>query len=448
MSLKRLIDNKLIDWKNSADRKPLLLFGARQVGKTYALKHFGETSFSNYVHIDFSKDTSASAIFEGSLEPARIISMIEAMSHETISAEKTLIILDEIQVCERAITSLKYFCEDAPEFHVVAAGSLLGVKLREEGSFPVGKVDFMALHSLNFEEFLWACDDERLSSTIEECADTLEFCPLHEEALARYYEYLLVGGMPDVVNAFVTAKNFARLDAYEAVRAKQTEIDQAYVADVAKHAPANLVPRIIDVWKSTPAQLAKENTKFQYKAIRSGGRAAVYEEPVAWLSAAGVVSKCLRVTEPLAPLGIFEDASSFKLFRSDTGILAESYGAMPADVFPQAGKASRFRGALAENYVMQQFMSADVCPNYWGTPSKQEVDFVARNKLGDVIPLEVKSGANVRANSLVAYREKYNPPYVVRLSAKNFGEEKFVRSIPLYAVCYYAENFINTPVFL
>ena len=218
--MKRLIDNKLIDWKNSLTRKPLLLFGARQVGKTYALKHFGETSFSNYVHLDFSKDSSASAIFEGSLEPARIISMMEAMSHETITADKTLIILDEIQVCERAITSLKYFCEDAPEFHVVAAGSLLGVKLREEGSFPVGKVDLMTLHSLSFEEFLWACDEEKLASAIEECVRTLEFCPLHDVALARYYEYLLVGGMPDVVNAFVANYDNTQLDAYEAVRAK------------------------------------------------------------------------------------------------------------------------------------------------------------------------------------------------------------------------------------
>ena len=446
--MKRLIDQRLNDWKGSASRKPLLLFGARQVGKTYALKHFGEMCFDNFVHIDFSKDASAVSIFEGSLDPERIVATVEALSHKAISPDKTLIIFDEIQACERAITSLKYFCEDAPQYHVVAAGSLLGVKLREKGSFPVGKVDLMALHSLNFEEFLWACEDEKLSANIEECAESLEFCPLHEEALLRYYEYLLVGGMPDVVNAFVASKNNEECDPFEAGRKKQTEIDQAYIADIAKHAPVNLVPKIIDVWKSIPSQLAKENSKFQYKSVRSGGRASIYEESVAWLNAAGVVSKCTRVTEPVAPLGIFEDSTNFKLFRSDVGILSEAYGALPADVLPQAGKASRFRGALAENYVMQQFTSADAHPNYWGTPSKQEVDFVARNKQGDVIPMEVKSGANVRANSLKTYREKYEPPYVARFSTKNFGTEMFVQSIPLYAACYYAKNFINAPVFM
>ena len=446
--MRRLIDEKLIDWKNSTKRKPLLVFGARQVGKTYALKHFGEASYENFVHIDFSKDASASNLFEGSLEPKRIVSAIEALRNQTISAGSTLVIFDEIQSCERAITSLKYFCEDAPQYHVVAAGSLLGVKLRERGSFPVGKVDMMALHALNFEEFLWACGAEKLGSLVEECTETLEFCPLHEEAMQRFREYLLVGGMPDVVNAFFVNMNNSENDSYEAARVKQAEIDQAYVADIAKHAPSNLVPRIIDVWKSMPAQLAKENSKFQYKEVRSGGRAATYEEPVAWLCAAGVVSKCMRVVEPVAPLGIFEDASSFKLYRSDTGILAEGYGALPADVLPQGGKAARFRGALAENYVMQQFASADMCPHYWGVPSKQEVDFVARNKQGDVVPIEVKSGENVRANSLKAYREKYEPPYVVRFSSKNFGNEKFVRSIPLYAACFYANDFVKAPIFM
>ncbi len=237
-------------------------------------------------------------------------------------------------------------------------------------------------------------------------------------------------------------------DAFDAARTKQAEIDQAYVADIAKHAPSNLVPRILDVWRSTPGQLAKENSKFQYKAVRTGGRASTYEEPVAWLAAAAVVTKCVRVGEPVAPLGTFADDSSFKLYRADTGLLAASYDALPADLVPQEGKASRFRGALSENYVMQQLAAADVRPYYWGTPSKQEVDFIARSREGDVIPVEVKSGSHVRANSLGAYRERYAPPYVARLSTKNFGEDKFVKSFPLYAACYYAKGFMPSPTFL
>ncbi len=446
--MKRLVDDSLIRWKNSPTRKPLLLFGARQVGKTYTLKHFGKTCFKNCVHIDFSKSASASRIFDGSLDPSRIVSTIEALEHQTITPEKTLLIFDEIQLCERALTALKYFCEDASQYFVAAAGSLLGVKLREDGSFPVGKTDMITLHPLSFEEYLWACGEEKLGEIIEECATSFSPCPLHEEALSRYREYLLVGGMPDVVSRFISMQDSSMANAFDAARTKQAEIDQAYVADIVKHAPSNLVPRIIDVWRSTSAQLAKENSKFQYKAVRTGGRASTYEEPLAWLAAAAVVTKCVRVSEPVAPLGSFADESSFKLYRSDTGLLAASYDTLPTDIIPQEGKASRFRGALAENYVMQQLTAADVRPYYWGTPSKQEVDFIARSKKGDVVPIEVKSGSHVRANSLAAYREKYAPPYVVRLSAKNFGEDKFVKSLPLYAACYYAKSFMSSPTFL
>lgn len=446
--MKRHIDSVLLEWKNSSSRKPLLLFGARQVGKTYSLKNFGKKHFKNFVHIDFSKKASARQIFENSLDPTKIISMIQALTHKKITPKDTLIIFDEIQLCEAALTSLKYFCENVPEYYVVAAGSLLGVKLRESGSFPVGKVDMRVLHPLNFDEFLIACGNNNLTSIIQECASTLEFCPLHDQALDSYREYLLVGGMPDVVKEFVSARSSNELDAYTQARAKQNEIGQAYLADIAKHAPSNLVPRILDVWRSCPSQLAKENSKFQYKAVRSGGRALMYEEPVGWLVAAGVVAKCNRVSDALAPLNTFEDASSFKLYRTDTGILANSYEALPGDVLPQNTKTSHFRGALAENYVMQQFMSADVRPHYWGIPSKCEVDFIARDKNGDVVPIEVKSGGRVRSNSLESYRKKYNPAYVARLSTKNFGKEKFVHSIPLYAACYFAQGFLSSPEFM
>lgn len=446
--MKRLVDEQLVTWSSSSDRKPLLLFGARQVGKTYALKQLGKQAFDSYVHVDFSKDASAAHIFDGSLEPSRLVRAIEAYSRTTIMPKHTLLILDEIQLCERALTSLKYFCEDAPEYAVACAGSLLGVKLRERGSFPVGKVDMLSMHPMSFEEYLWACGDGRMSDLIAEHALTLDAFPFHEEAFRRYRQYLLVGGMPDVVKRFVSHQGSGSFTAYEEVRNKQEEIDQAYIADIAKHAPDNLVPRIIEVWRSVPSQIAKENSKFQYKVIRNGGRASMFEEPVAWLVAAAIVSKCTRVTDAIAPLGSFEDAASFKLYRADTGLMAASLQALPSDVEPQQGKSSIFRGALAESYLMQQLVSADVQPFYWGTPSKQEVDFIGRSKEGDVIPIEVKSGDNVRSNSLELYRRKYEPPYVVRFSTKNFGEEKFTRSLPLYAASYYAKNLLPSPLFV
>ncbi len=446
--MKRLIDEQLVDWMANPRRKPLLLFGARQVGKTYALERFGSTHFDNYVHIDFSRNTSAIDIFEGSLDPKRIIPALEALSHSDIQPERTLIILDEIQSSERALMALKYFCEDAPEYALTAAGSLLGVKLREHGSFPVGKVDMKFLHPMSFEEYLWSRREERLSELIKEHLLSREKFPFHERALELYREYLLVGGMPDAVLAFNESESSGSIASYEAARVKQLEIDQAYIADIAKHAPSTLVPRIIDVWRSVPSQLARENKKFQYKSVQSGGRASVYEESVAWLISAAVVEKCVKVTEPVAPLGNFEDTTSFKLYRADTGLLSASMQVLPNDILPQSGKASSFRGALAENYVMQQFCSENIKTYYWGVPSKQEIDFLARNKAGDIIPMEVKSGDNVRSNSLDGFRRKYEPPYVVRFSTKNFGTDKFVQSIPLYTACYYAKEFIPSPSFV
>lgn len=447
VEMRRIIDERLSCWAASSSRKPLLLFGARQVGKTYALKELGKSRFENFVHLDFSKNSSAASIFENSLDPARIVTAIEAYLRTPINPERTLLIFDEIQLCERALTSLKYFCEDAPQYAVAGAGSLLGVKLREKGSFPVGKVETALMHPFSFEEFLWARGETRMGSLIENCTQTMETFPLHEEALDLYRQYLLVGGMPDVVKNFVKHVRTDAINAYEEARNKQIEIDQAYIADIAKHAPSNLVPKILDVWRSVPSQLTKENSKFQYKAVKSGGRASMFEEPMAWLVAAAVLSKCVRVSEPVAPLGSFEDPSSFKLYRADTGLMAASLQALPSDALPQEGKASAFRGALAESYVMQQLSSADVRPYYWGVPSKQEVDFIVRSKQGDVIPVEVKSGSNVRSNSLEAYRRKYNPPYVARFSDKNFGEDKFVRSIPLYAACYFARDLVSSPLF-
>lgn len=444
--MRRKIDTALLAWKKKAARKPLLVIGARQVGKTYALETFGQKHFANYVHLDFSRDTTAKDLFATTLEPKKIIERIEAFTQARIHPEETLLILDEIQLCEEALTSLKYFCEDAPQYCVAAAGSLLGVKLRTHGSFPVGKVDMLAIHPMDFEEYLWSQDNDALSNIIQESMETFTACPLHEQALERLREYLVLGGMPDVINIYTSTlpSGLSKQETFMQARSVQNAIDQAYVVDITKHASSSEIPKILDVWKSIPSQLAKENHKFQYKTIKSGARSATYESAVDWLLAASIVSRCTRVTEPVAPLRAFEDTASFKLYRADTGLLSASYEVLPTDVLPQNNKASHFRGSITENYVMQQFVANDVQPNYWGVPSKQEVDFVARTLKGDVIPIEVKSGNRVRSNSLEGYRKKYQPSYVVRFSAKNFGEENQIKSMPLYAATYYAKCFIPT----
>lgn len=444
--MRRKIDEALLTWKNKAARKPLLVIGARQVGKTYALVTFGQKHFANYVHIDFSRDATAKDLFATTLDPHKVIERIEAFTKSRIKPEETLLIFDEIQLCEEALTSLKYFCEDAPQYCVAAAGSLLGVKLRSHGSFPVGKVNMVAIHPMDFEEYLWSQNDDALSNIIQESLETFTACPLHEAALDRLREYLMLGGMPDVINIYTSSlkSGLNKQETFMQARDAQNAIDQAYVVDITKHAPSSEIPKILDVWKSIPSQLAKENHKFQYKTIKSGARSSAYESAVDWLLAASIISRCTRVTEPVAPLRAFEDVTSFKLYRADTGLLSASYEILPTDVLPQDNKASYFRGSVTENYVMQQFIANDVQPNYWGVPSKQEVDFVARNFAGDVIPIEVKSGIRVRSNSLEGYRKKYQPPYVVRFSAKNFGEENQIRSIPLYAATYYAQQFIPT----
>ena len=440
--MERRITRALLDWKDSPSRKPLLLFGARQVGKTYTLRELGHTAYESVAFVDFVRDTWAAPVFEGSLDPHVLVPQLSAYLGMDILPGKTLLVLDEIQLCERALTALKYFCDDAPEYHVAAAGSLLGVKLRRDQSlFPVGKVDMMALHPMSFDEYLAARGEGRLAALIKEALAANQSFGLHERALELYREYLLVGGMPEVVASFVGAG--AVPGALDLVRSRQLEIDRAYLADIAKYAPMGEMPRVSEVWASVPSQLAKENRKFQYKTIRTGARANQYESAIAWLVSTGTVQRCYRVGEGVAPLTTFENLSSFKLYKADTGLLAASYQALPVDVMPHDDKAARFRGGMAENYVMQQFVSRDVLPHYWGTASRAEVEFVERDRNGEVVPIEVKSGSNVRSSSLGVYRRSYGPAYAVRVSARNFGFEDGVRSIPLYAACYFADELMS-----
>lgn len=432
--MRRYIDEELASWAAAAHRKPLILFGARQVGKTYAITQFAKRAFGSVAYIDFSRDTRASAIFESSLSPADIVRNLELLLHMTIEPERTLIVFDEVQLCERALTSLKYFCDDAPQYRVIAAGSLLGVKVnRNQYSFPVGKVDMLTLHPMNFEEYLWACDETALADAIREaCGTPDQPFALHNTAMTLLQEYLMVGGMPEAVRTFIAVRSSPHT-AYETTRGIQRNIITAYIADMAKYTTARETQRIVEAWNSIPRQLARENHKFQYKAVRSGGRANAYQGALAWLVAAGIVNRLTRVDEPVAPLNMFADPAFFKIYLADTGLLTCAYDATVSDLMPADDKASVFRGAVSENYVLQQLVSRETHPYYWGTASKAEVEFIVRDAHGDIIPIEVKSGRHVTARSLTAYRAAYQPPYAVRLSAKNFGSEGGLRSIPLYA---------------
>lgn len=441
-NMRRAISHKLQAWSESSHRKPLVIFGARQVGKTYAIKQLASDRYDSLAYIDFSRDARAAALFDASLAPTELVPKLEVFLHTSINPDRTLIVFDEVQLCERALTSLKYFCDDAPQYHVVAAGSLLGVALKRElYSFPVGKVDLLQLHPLSFEEFLWARGETRLADAIR---DAYENAPdqafaLHDRAMQLVHEYELIGGMPEIVSAYV-ANDAPGIDAMESARNKQQEINVAYLADMAKYATPTETPRIMAVWNSIPQQLAKENHKFQYKLIKSGGRAAVYENAIAWLDAAGIIMRCTQVTEATAPLKTFENSSSFKIYTADVGLLSAQYEAIPQDLEPATDKAAGFRGGITENYVLQQLVASDSSVYYWGTTSKAEVEFIARAKQGDVIPIEVKSGRNVTARSLESFRERYHPPYLVRVSARNFGVGNGIRSIPLYAAWLLGED--------
>lgn len=432
--MRRKIDNALDAWKLRADRKPLVLMGSRQVGKTTSVLAFGDRSYKSVVHVDFYRQPQAKAAFVGSLEPRVIIRALEALLWRDIDPESTLLFLDEIQDCDNAITALKFFRADAPEYDVVAAGSLLGVHVAREGSFPVGYVDMLDMHPMDFEEFCWALDEERGLSLLRESFASGAPFALHERFMDLYRDYLLVGGMPEVVARFARTRRVA--DA----AGVQRDIRTAYVADMVKYATAVDAAKISACWESIPAQLAKESgsTKFVWRHVASGAKAERYGSAVDWLVASGIVSKCTQVSEGVSPLKSFENESSFKLYVADTGLLASAYDATPADLSDTGNRSARFRGGMAENYVMQQLVAAGLKPYYWGMQSTYEVEFVVRLRDG-VVPIEVKSGTHVRSRSATHFAEKYGCPYVLRVTGKNYGVTETVRNVPLYAACLIGE---------
>lgn len=427
--MERKIVNKLLVWKDNARRMPLLLQGARQVGKTYTLLTFGKKYYKNVAYFSMEESGDIPAVFERDLNPERIIRELSALSGVSILPHDTLLIFDEIQASEKALTSLKYFSERAPQYHVAAAGSLLGIALkREQFSFPVGKVDLLHLYPMDFEEFLWAVDKKDLSVMIRESYDCFTPFSLHETALDLYKTYLVVGGMPRVVQEYIDKRDF------DFIAAAQRTLNDSYVADMAKYATPQETARIMAAWGSVPAQLAKENRKFQYRVIRSGARSGEYQVALDWLSAAGMIYKCVRVTEGKYPLAAYAENESFKVYMVDTGLLCSKLEIGAHVVMNTPFSFEGFKGALTENYIMQALASNGVTSYYWSSPGKAEVDFVFQDKQGNVIPLEAKSAENVRSKSLRTFREIYHPEYVFRVSARNFGFENGIKSVPLYAM--------------
>jgi predicted AAA+ superfamily ATPase len=424
----RHIVNELNKWKNSVGRRPLLLTGARQVGKTYSVNEFGREYYDSYVYFNLEAQTEVRNIFEGNLEPERLAALLSAISGKEIVKNRTLIIFDEIQASDRALTSLKYFNENAPEYPIIATGSLLGVTIGHESfSFPVGNVDHLTMHPMDFEEFLIAIGENQIAKLIKEYFNELEEFPLHERALELYRKYLIVGGMPRGVSRYIDS------DDYNIIRAEQSSIVDNYIADMAKYASPEETIRIIAAWQSIPGQLTKSNHKFQYRIIKSGAKAKDYEYPLHWLETAGVINRAVRVSEAKMPLMAYADSAYFKAYTCDTGLLCSMLSVLPSTVEAGIGDYDRFRGALAENYVLQALSSNGFRPYTWVSEGKAEIDFVVQTGQGEIVPIEVKAGDNTRSKSLARFTELFNPEYTIRLSAKNFGHAGVIYSIPLYA---------------
>ncbi len=415
-------------WKNSKNRKPLIIEGARQVGKTWIMKEFGKKSYNKTVYINFDSNVQMAELFSIDLNVERIIMGLELYAGHKINPADTLIIFDEVQEVPKALSSLKYFYENAPEYHIVCAGSLLGIALHEGTSFPVGKVDFLKLYPLSFKEFLMAIGLERFAELLDKKDYDMikSFKQTYIDALKQYY---YVGGMPEVVASFADEKDFNE------ARKIQKIILTAYEQDFSKHAPKEIVPKIRMLWNSIPSQLAKENKKFIYGLIREGARAKDYETAIMWLSDCGLVHKVSRINAPNIPLKAYEDLKAFKLFIVDVGLLGAMVGLNQRTLLNGNELFTEFKCALTEQYVMQQLAVNQDLGIYYYTNDRNtcEVDFIVDN--GDnIIPFEVKAEINLKAKSLKTYREKFKPEISIRSSMADYSEEIGLINLPLYAI--------------
>ena len=425
--MERLAIRELLAWKNKEYRKPLIVEGARQVGKTWLVKEFARQNYKKLAYVNFEEMKMMQNLFEQDFDIQRILIAIGASTNVNCTEGDTLIFFDEIQAAPHAITSLKYFAENAPDYHVIAAGSLLGIELHQGESFPVGKVEFLSLYPMNFTEFVMAMGENNLVNILDsqDWSMIKMFAPKFQELL-KYYYY--VGGMPEAVMCFTQTHN------WNEVRTIQKAILSSYQRDMSKHAPSEIVPRIADLWKSLPAQLSKENKKFVYGVVREGARAREYEIALQWLLNAGLIYKVYNVKAPRLPLVSYEDRSAFKIFVLDVGLLGAMSSLKASTIVEGNSIFTEFKGALTEQYVLQQLILRYEPYYYSKANSTQEIDFLLQDDEDDVVPLEVKAETNVKAKSLRLFVSENNIKKAYRISMNDYKQEEWVTNVPLYAI--------------
>lgn len=426
--MKRLVENELIKWKESTSKKPLLIHGARQVGKTWLMKNFGETAFENVIYINFEKEIQLRNIFEQDYNPERIVKLIEIHANQKIIAGQTLVIFDEIQEAKGALTSLKYFREEMNQLHIIGAGSLLGIALKQQTSFPVGQVDFLHLHPLSFIEFLIATNNENLVSLIQQ-KDWQLIETFKQRYVSLLKQYYFVGGMPEAVYSFCQEEN------YEIVRKIQENILTSYEQDFSKHAPSEIIPRIRMVWNSLVSQLAKENKKFIYGLIKEGARAKEFELALIWLEDYGLIHKIYRTKKANIPLSAYIDLNAFKIFSIDVGLLVAKGNLNPKVLLEGDNLFQEFKGALTEQFVLQELkITNNKQIHYWANDSgSAEIDFIMDSK-NTIIPIEVKANENLQSKSLKTFYQKYPSIHCYRASLSNYREESWLTNVPLYGI--------------
>ena len=426
MKIEREILQPLAAWKLRKYRKPLILQGARQIGKTWVMKNFGERHFEHTAYFNLERNEELYQLFETTQDPKRLLDQLKSYTPAAIIPQKTLIIFDEIQECNKALNALKYFCEEMPEYAIVAAGSLLGVSMTRGNSFPVGKVDFLQMHPLTFREFL-VSDAHSLSDYMEKSTG-LEEIPLmiFNQLAESFRRYQVTGGMPEAASVFLDSKGT------EQVEEVLQNILNAYALDFSKHAKNKDIPKISEIWKSLPSQLSRENRKFLYRLVKSGARAREYEDALLWLQQAGLVYRIFANTKPALPISAYDDLTAFKIYLSDIGILRKLAKLPPEIILNSSPLYSEFKGAMAENYVLQSLVTQfEVLPRYWTSEGKAEVDFILQNGL-EITPIEVKSANAIAGKSLHIYNEKYAPKLRIRYSYLNLKKDGNLLNIPVF----------------
>ncbi len=430
--MKRDLYDSLLQWKNSKNRKPLLLQGARQVGKTYLVNQFGNSEYKNFISLNFEQNTDLSTLFDDKLSPKVIIENISLYLGRKIEPEDTLLFFDEIQAAPKVLTSLKYFQEEAENYHIIAAGSLLGVSVGKQTPFPVGKVNFLRLYPMTFAEYLNACGEEIAAEKLRNISTTEAFPEvIHKKLLKHLKKFIFLGGMPEIVN------NYIENDDISEVRKIQNEILEAYKRDFSKYSSETQAVKTSDSWNSIPYQLAKENKKFKYSGVQKKARASTYWPTIEWLKSAGLINVTYNIKTPKLPLSGYADRSKLKVYLLDTGLLGAMLDLSPEIIIEPTALFKEYNGAFTENFISTQFVAIGFDKTYyWTSNSDAEVDFVIQ-KQNKILPVEVKSGLSRNIKSLRSYSQKFNPETIYRLSPRNFMRSGDFINIPLYATSYF-----------